>query len=322
MNQKPLQWHPAFCSALQIELEGEDLQFQFEHNLTRKPLQIDALIIHKTSGATIRKSIGRIFRTHNIVEYKSPEDYLSIEDYNKVLGYACIYQSNTKKTLDIRPEEITITFVSNRYPRKMIQYLKKLYEKNHFLVQQMYPGIYYLKGLPFPTQILVTKQLSPEETLWLSRLRSDLKAESDRDILLNAYMGKDQLPSYTTLMDVLVRANKNCFKEDDEMCDALMELMEGRLQEWQTRGLQQGLSQGLSLGLSQGRCSLLIEQICKKLPQQKSVTDIANDLAVNLEEIEPLYNIAKSFAPDYPIESIYQKWQELQSCNDKTTEIL
>ncbi|MGN0158709.1 MAG: hypothetical protein ACI39W_06160 [Brotaphodocola sp.] len=47
MDQTPkLQWHPAFCAALQIELEGEDLEFSFEHNLTRKPLQIDALVIH------------------------------------------------------------------------------------------------------------------------------------------------------------------------------------------------------------------------------------------------------------------------------------
>lgn len=47
MGKIPLQWHPAFCSSLQIELEGEPLEFRNEYNLTRKPLQIDVLVIKK-----------------------------------------------------------------------------------------------------------------------------------------------------------------------------------------------------------------------------------------------------------------------------------
>lgn len=88
---KPLQWHPAFYSSLQIELKDESLEFYYEYHLTRKPLQIDVLVIKKKSKQVIKKSIGRIFRKHNIVEFKSPGDYLSVNDYYKVLGYACIY---------------------------------------------------------------------------------------------------------------------------------------------------------------------------------------------------------------------------------------
>ena len=88
MAQVPLQWHPAFCSSLQIELKGEPLQFMNEYNLTRKPLQIDVLVIKKTAARTVQKSIGKLFRIHNIVEFKSPEDVLTINDYYKVLGYA------------------------------------------------------------------------------------------------------------------------------------------------------------------------------------------------------------------------------------------
>ncbi len=36
----------------------------------------------------LNKSVGdRIFRTYNIIEYKSPDDYLSINDFYKVYGY-------------------------------------------------------------------------------------------------------------------------------------------------------------------------------------------------------------------------------------------
>ena len=32
MGKEALQWHPAFCSSLQIELSGEPLQFLNEFN--------------------------------------------------------------------------------------------------------------------------------------------------------------------------------------------------------------------------------------------------------------------------------------------------
>lgn len=102
-----LQWHTAFQAALQIELleEREYLQFEKEYNLTQKPLQIDTLIIKLDSGRSVKKKLGRIFRQYNIVEYKNPGDYLSINDYYKVSAYACLYQSDTERVGEILPEE-------------------------------------------------------------------------------------------------------------------------------------------------------------------------------------------------------------------------
>ena len=83
-----LQWHPAFYAGIQIELEAEaeNLSFENEHQLGTKPKEIDILIIKKDREIPIRKNIGRIFRKHNIIEYKSPADYLSIDDFYKVYG--------------------------------------------------------------------------------------------------------------------------------------------------------------------------------------------------------------------------------------------
>lgn len=48
MNTKDdkIQWHPAFDAALQIELgdEAKYLEFESEHMLTKKPMQIDVLV--------------------------------------------------------------------------------------------------------------------------------------------------------------------------------------------------------------------------------------------------------------------------------------
>lgn len=77
MKHEFLQWHPAFYADIQIDFteEKEKLIFENEHQLGTKPKSIDVLIVKKRKEAKIHKNIGRIFREHNIIEYKSPGDY-------------------------------------------------------------------------------------------------------------------------------------------------------------------------------------------------------------------------------------------------------
>lgn len=69
-----IQWHAAFCAAAELELSDnrEELEFQREYNLSKKPLQIDLLVVEKRRDVLIKSEFGRIFRQHNIIEYKSP----------------------------------------------------------------------------------------------------------------------------------------------------------------------------------------------------------------------------------------------------------
>ena len=75
-NELKTQWHPAFCSAMKLELieDGEYLDYINEYNLNTKPLQIDLLVVKKVKDIEIKNEIGKLFRTHNIMEYKTPED--------------------------------------------------------------------------------------------------------------------------------------------------------------------------------------------------------------------------------------------------------
>ena len=79
MPKNKLQWHPAFQAALQIELEEDKpyLEFYSKYNLTKKPMQIDTLI-RKAEGWQCKKKLARFFRGHNIIEYKSPWDSVSM----------------------------------------------------------------------------------------------------------------------------------------------------------------------------------------------------------------------------------------------------
>ena len=89
VQEEKIQWHPGFFAGMGLELKGYHLNFESEHELTRGPLYIDILIIRKLTDEKIDNEIGEIFRRHNIVEYKSPNDELSIDVFFKVQAYAC-----------------------------------------------------------------------------------------------------------------------------------------------------------------------------------------------------------------------------------------
>jgi hypothetical protein len=113
-------WHPAFIEALQMELEGylDALEFHPEFQLTSEPLKIDCVIIKKTKDVVLKKNIAAIFREWNLLEYKSPDDYVSVADFYKVYGYACLYASLEEVPIT----SLTISFVESHYPEKLFKH--------------------------------------------------------------------------------------------------------------------------------------------------------------------------------------------------------
>ena len=169
-----LQWHPAFQAAMQI---------------------------------------GRIFKRYNILEYKSPEKSHTVNSFFKVVSYAGLLQSNTQREQEIPPEEITITLIGDRYPRRLLAYLKR---QHRIRIEQAYPGIYYVEGMLFPMQVVVQRELDKGENVWLSRLRQNLQMREDVEALARAYKGKDGNPLYSAVMDLIVRANWKIYEEGEK----------------------------------------------------------------------------------------------------------
>lgn len=281
-DKKLLQWHPAFYAGLQIEFEEEanKLIFEREYNLSSKPLEIDILVIKKQVGEIIKKNIGRIFRACNIIEYKSPTDYLSIDDYYKVYAYTCLYKADTGKTNEVKLEGVTMTLAGTHYPRKLMKHLK---EKRNLQIEKYSDGIYYVIGEMFPVQILVLETLSEEENFWLKNLTNNLTKE-DAEKMVRKYEGHEKDNYYQSMMDVVVRANEDGFKEMKQMCDALLELMEDELKEMHEKGLSDGISQGISQGINEGICSVIIKMKEKGL----SINQIAELIDMTENEIKDL----------------------------------
>lgn len=245
-----LQWHPAFYAGLQIEFadEAKYLEFENEHQLGTKPKEIDVLVIKKNPEVTITKNIGRIFRNHNIFEYKNPQDYLSIDDFYKVHGYACFYKSDVNKVDAIKAWEITISFVTKYYPRNVIKHLQK---EQHMRVTKQERGIYYVFGDYFPIQFIVTSQLTEAENLWLYNLTNDIREIDRVDRLLREYREHQNDNLHKSIMNLIVNANKEIFEEaNGSMCEALYELMKDQIEEQVKQQVEERVKQQVEEQLS------------------------------------------------------------------------
>jgi len=225
-----IQWHPAFCSAVRLELveNKQDLTFQNEFNLSKKPLQIDLLVIEKSKDVIINNEIGKLFREHNILEYKSPDDGNTIDSYYKTIAYACLYKSSGKHIDEIKADEITISLVQKSKPLKLLKYLRD----NGFLVEQRYTGIYYvIKEGCFATQIIVSSELNPELHIWLVSLTKAMQQDTARKLVLSidTLHAKDDMMHADSVLSVAMEANPETFedlkKDGGSMCEQLMRLM-------------------------------------------------------------------------------------------------
>ncbi len=287
-NDDKIQWHPAFDAALQIELEDEAeyLEFEPEHLLSKKPMQIDVLVKNEKT-VKIKKNIGRIFRQYNIIEYKSPDDKLNIDDFYKTYGYACLYKSETGGIDEIPATELTITLVCYHYPVKMLQ---KLEQEKNLIIDNVESGIYYFLGDSIPIQLIVIPKLSKENNYWLNNLRNDLKSGGEIRNFIEQYGKKKNSKLYQALADTIMRANWKELKEERKMCEALRDLF----------------ADDLRKSREEGRIEGKIEQVIKKYQKGCTVEETADMLEESTDLIKQIYDAIRQCAPDCNVEKIYK----------------
>ena len=252
-TEQKIQWHPGFVAAMKLELRdyNDQLTFHEEHLLNPKPIQIDLLIIEKTEDLVIKEPIGRHFRRHNIFEYKSPGDDLSVDNFFKTMGYACIYKAAAKKVNEIPAEDVLVTLVRADKPGKLLKWLRESY-----VVEESYPGVYYIEnaGL-FPVQIIVSDELPERDAIWLQSLTNRLQVLDAKNLLANIeetrYV-KDERELIESVLQVALAANREAFdkmrKEDPSMYDALRDFMAADFQKAEEKGIARGMEKGVGIG--------------------------------------------------------------------------
>ena len=258
-NQKKsqkLQWHPAFCSALRLELleDAENLEFTDEFQLTEKPLQIDCTVVKVKRDCKIKNEIGKIFRKHNIFEYKSPMDELNIDTFYKAVAYACLYKVLPNHVDEIPAEEITITLIRDRKPVKLLGEL----EKSGYGYKKEAAGIYYVNGAMFPMQIIESSELDVDMHVQLKALTNHLEESLMRQYLLqvSTFEGREKNLA-DIVLQVIVNSNMEKVREwkgsERIMCEALRVLMADELNEERMEGRIEGQREGRLEGQREGR---------------------------------------------------------------------
>lgn len=210
--ENKIQWHPAFCAAMELELRANKngLTYNKEHNLSSEPLRIDLLIIKKDAGEVIENEIGAIFLGHNIVEYKSPDDKVNIDTFYKVLSYACLYKSDTGAVDEILDTDITITLVREQKPVKLLEQLGDKYA-----IVERGAGIYQIDGMLFPMQIIVTGELERDLHVWLKSLTRRIAQEGAEALLGHCDSLRADDAAYNqakSIVSLVSDVNKELFK--------------------------------------------------------------------------------------------------------------
>ena len=287
-----LQWHPAFCAAAGLEFHEdiERLELKPEYNLSKEPIRIDLLIIKEGRTGQIKNEIGHIMRTYNVIEYKSPEDALTIDDFYKTIGYACLYKGYGEYVDAVPINELTISIFREARPEKMFLTLQRYGHK----IEERYPGIYYVtEYLPIPAQIIVTQELEPGEHRSLKILSNHAKKEDVEEFLRKAEgmnTSRDR-QNVEAVLQVSVRANDELYREirrDANMCDALRELMKDDIEREVSAARKLGESEGEVRGKAMGEVVGEAKIILKMNHSGMSPENIASITGKDLDEINAI----------------------------------
>ena len=256
-NIEKIIWHPAFYGGLEYELRTytDDLKYEHEYELSKESVRVDMLIVKKNSEKIIDDPIARIFRRYNIIEYKSPDDELSIDDFYKVIGYAGLYKGYGRLVNEISADELTISIFRHRFPRKLFESLEKLNAD----INEIEQGIYYINGIiNIPVQIVVTRQLEAGKYEALKILTHNANEDDVRQFIseINNLAVPFDKHNADAVLQASVSANKDLYdkvRSEESMCEALRELMKDDIEKAVNEGRAKGMAEGRAKGMAEGR---------------------------------------------------------------------
>ncbi|MDR1220557.1 MAG: hypothetical protein LBK73_13240 [Treponema sp.] len=222
------------------------LAFEFERPLTSEPLRIDAVVVKKKPGVEIKKGIASIFKGHNIVEFKSPEDSLGVGDFHKVMAYAHLYSA---MVAGVEASDVTVTFVVTKRPREVLKYVREVYG---YRVEERWSGVYIITGDALGMQIIESKKLRAEENVWLKSLREGVGREEVEEVFKAGKEMKGWGAPMKAYMYMFMKANYEQVKEvmkmsDMAVLDTLFEEV-GLASLWMARGEKIGEARGEARG--------------------------------------------------------------------------
>lgn len=184
-------------------------------------------------------------RKHNIIEYKGPNDQLSIDTLYKILGYACLYKSFGNTVNAIPMQDITVSIFREAFPQELFRLLRS----ENYTIEERYMGIFYVYGFLFPVQIVVFRLVDPKLHSAFRLLTKKVESSTIEEFLLHTkgMSSPQDLNNINAILQVSYTANKQIYeqirKESPIMCEALRDFFKDELKEQYEAGMSQGISQ-------------------------------------------------------------------------------
>ena len=266
-------YHYGFYAAIHFDYEFLNLKItlQQELELGDQPVRVDMVVIKRNRRRALSDPIGRAFKGRNILEYKSPRKSLTINDFYKVQGYACIYKSLSKRVNAIPIEDLTITIFCHMYPRKMFADLKK----EGFNLEEVRGGIYYVRGPLFIfTQIVVISRLPEGEYEELKILAPKAKKEDVAKFLDKA--SKNPSDHVSAILRVSMAANEDLYQKlgvEGPMKDVFESIFH--------KELSAAKNEGWTAGRNEERANIISRMLAGGMTPQQ----IADIIALPLSEV-------------------------------------
>ena len=228
-SKRRVDWHEAASCAFQIELKDYShiLEYISEYPLGKNSYRIDLLVIKKLTDEMISKNIARIFRTFNLLEIKGVGSSISIDSYYKTIGYAGLLiaqmgksERDSRKT-QYSSLDVSLTLLSCHYPRKLMKHLR---EDRKIPVAKISDGVYHINKETFPIQIIVTRELSPEDNLYLHCLTDNLQDIGLINRLADDCKLHPKQDIYNKYMHQITTANSKTKGEQIMVCEGILNL--------------------------------------------------------------------------------------------------
>jgi hypothetical protein len=148
--------------------------------------------------------------------------------------------------------------VASRYARDVIEHLKADLDCG---VEKSEPGLYVVRGMPMPVQIIDSTELDAEDNMWLRNLRKTADTKSLEEMVYAIQKRGKGAPLKAYAHVLFTAANPDAIGEVKKMATSkeLFEIFRdvfGYDEEWEERVMKKGREEGRKEGRDEGQMKM------------------------------------------------------------------
>ena len=242
-----INWHLGFQGGMELELRPwrAALRFDPEKELSKEALWLDLLITRQDKDLEMDHPIGRRMRIYNVLEYKSPEDALSINDFSKAVGSALLCAGLGQRVNEMPLDQLAVFLLRDSYPRELLAELRRL--NMDVRESETEPGIYEIESrLGLAIYLVVTGRMKQASCPVLHLLRKHADTAQAGAFLssVEQWTEPGDLDNIRAVLNIVLAANPDILewlRRNAPMRDVLRELAQPWIDEGEKRGEKRGL---------------------------------------------------------------------------------